>query len=103
MPRPDPADQVEDVAVDQPSYGNLRAWGSDGSWRVHFNFVIHVPPEINTRFVTTFPTARGELLITVSPSINGSEFLVSFRDELVAQLHTTYSKIFWPYGYRQQQ
>ena len=82
--------------------GYLWACVSDGSRCVHSNFVICVPPESNTHFVTTFPTPEGGFLITVSPSINGSSWLVSFRNDHVTQPHTNYHKLFWPYSCRRQ-
>ena len=78
------------------------AWGSDGSWWVHSNFVIRVTLEINTHFVTTFPAPKGEVPIIVSPPINDNARLVSFRDDIVAQSHSTYFDIFQPYGCRRQ-
>ena len=97
-----PDDRVEYVVVAQPGPGNLRAWDSDEYWWIHCNFFIHVPPKINSHFVTTFLTPEGELRIAVSPSINGSAWLVSFRDEIADQLHNTYYNIFRPYSYLQQ-
>ena len=80
----------------------MGAWDSYGSWWVHSNFVIRVPPEINTHLITTFTTTEGEVLITVYPSINGSACLVSMRNKLVAQPRTIYHEIFWPYSCRRQ-
>ena len=98
MPHQAPSDQVEDVAVDQRSTGILWEWDSDGSRFVHSNFVICVPPKIKTHFVTTFPTSKGEVLITVSPSTNISALLVSFCKELVDQPPTTYHELFLPHS-----
>ena len=102
IPQRDPAERVEDVAVDQPDTGNLWVWASDGSRWVHYNFVIQFPKKINTHFVTTFPTPEGEGPITMFPSLNGSAHLVCFCDKLSSQLRTTYSKPFQPYTYRRQ-
>ena len=102
MPRKDPSDQVKDVTVYHSGTGNLWACISDGSQWIYCNFVIHVPPKINTRSVTNFPTPDGGVPITVSPSINGSDSLVRFRDDIVPQLRTTYRKISQPYSYRRQ-
>ena len=57
---------------------------------------IRIPPEINTHFVTASMTTKGGVLITVSLSTNGSFFLVSFIDEIVAQLRTTSCELFPP-------
>ena len=97
-----PAEWVEYVSSTLTSPGNLWVWDYDGSRWVHYNFVIRVPPKINTHFVTTFTTAEGEVLITVSTSINGSARLVSTHDEIVNQLCTTYCEIFRTYIYLRQ-
>ena len=64
------SEQVEDVEVSHIGPSNLWAWASDGYLWIHCNFVIHVLPKINSRFVTTFPTPKLEVPITVSPYIN---------------------------------
>ena len=69
---------------------------------VHSIFFIQFPPKVNTHFVTTFTTPKGEVPITVSQSINRSAILVHMHDEIVAQPCTTYRKIFWPYIYLRQ-
>ena len=102
MPRQDPADRGEDVTFSQPGRGSLWAWASDDSRWVNSNFFIRVLPKINTNSITTFPTPKVEVPITLSPSINGSARLVSFCDEPVVQTCTTYCEIFWPYSYCQQ-
>ena len=90
------SDGVEYVEAPLTSTGNLRAWDSNGSRWVHFNFVIRVPSEINTHFVITFPPPEGEVPINVSLYCNGSSCLVSMHDDLSTQLRTTYRKIFPP-------
>ena len=85
MPQRSPDDLVEDVAFSLHGTGNLQAWDSDGSLWVHSNFVIRVPSEINTHFITTFPTNKGEVLIAMSLYITGSACLVSFRDEIFSK------------------
>ena len=96
MPLQDPAGLVEYVVVAQTGPGILWEWTSNGSRWVHWNFIINVPPKINTHFVTTFSTPEKEALITVSLSINRSSHLVRFYDEISYQLLTTYPKIFYP-------
>ena len=64
-----PYDVVEDVEYTQSGPGNMWEWDSGGSWWVHSNFVIRVPPEINTHFVTTFLTPEGEFPITKDQKI----------------------------------
>ena len=66
-------------------------------------FFISFWPKINTHFVTNFMTPRGEVPITVSPSINGSACLDRFRNDIVAQPHTNYRDLFWPNSYHWQQ
>ena len=61
-----PFNKVKDVVVAQPGPGNLCVWASGGSLWVHSNFVIRVPPEINTHSVTTFTTPEGGVLIIFS-------------------------------------
>ena len=97
-----PSGWVKDVAVAQSIPGNLWEWYSNGSQWVHFNFVIRVLPEINTHFVTTFPTPKGGVLITVSISINGISRLVSLCYELFTHPRTTYWELLWPYSCLQQ-
>ena len=92
-----PVDQVEDVSVAQPGPGNLWVWASNGSWRVHSNFVIRIPPKINTNFVTTFTTPEGEFPKTVFLSINRRTCLVSMRDKIFAQPRTNDCKLFQTY------
>ena len=77
MPRQDrvgeiqrPSGLSEDVAVVQPGTGNLLGWPSNISQWVHFNFVIRIPSEINTHFVTIFRTPKGGFPINVSLPIN---------------------------------
>ena len=82
--------------------GNLGAWDYDGSRWVYSNFFIHVLPEVNTHFVTTFTTTEGEILITMYHSINGSTGLVIINDDIFAQPRTSYLDIFWSYSYHQQ-
>ena len=95
-----PSVGVKDIAVATLlGLVNLWVWVSNDSRWVHSNFVIHVPPETNTHFVTIFLTPRGEVLIAVSPSINKSAHFVKMHDDLVAQLRTTYNEIFRPYIY----
>ena len=97
-----PADGFKYVPVDLTGTGNMCACAYDVSQWVHSNLVIRVPPEINTHFVTTFPTTKGEVPITMYPSINQIACLVIMYDEIVDQPHTTYHEIFRPYSYRQQ-
>ena len=59
--------------------GNMWAYASDGSQWVHIDVIIFVPPEINTHFFTNIITLKGDFLITVSPSINRSAWLVSIN------------------------
>ena len=51
--------QVEDVEAPITGPGNIWAWDYYGSWWVHPNFVIRVPPKIKNHFFTTFPTPKG--------------------------------------------
>ena len=51
-----PSDGFEDVEAPLPGPRNMGAWASGGSQWVHSNFVLRVPPEVNTNFVTTFMT-----------------------------------------------
>ena len=60
MPWRGPDGWVKDVAVTQLGPGNTWVWASDGSLWVHWNFVIHVPHEINTHFFTTFWLLKGK-------------------------------------------
>ena len=99
MPLRDPADQVEDIAVAQPGPGNLWVWYSNGYQWVPSNFVIHIIPKINTHLFTTFPTPKGEVPITVYLYINGSNRLARLCGDLVAQLCTTYHKLYQRYSY----
>ena len=92
-----PYDWYEGVKATIPSTGNLRAWEFDGFWWVHPKCLIRVFPEVNTNFITTFPTSKGEASITVSPSINGKTYLVGFHDECFAHMRSTYREIFQHY------
>ena len=110
MPRRSPAGKfwnpdywVEDVEATLTGTGNMWAWYFCVSWWVCSKFFIRVSLEINTHFVTTFPTPKGELLITVSLSINVSASLVRMHNNIFSQLFTTYNNIFRPYSYLQQQ
>ena len=103
MPRRDPDDRIEYVAVAQYGPGNLWLWASNGSLWAHSNFFIRIPPKINTHSVTNFTTPEGGVPITVSPPINGSSCLVRFGGEIYVQLRTTYFEIFRPYSYHRQQ
>ena len=89
--RQDPisSDGVEYVEALLTGTGNLRAWDSNGYRWVHFNFVIRVPPEINTHFVTTFLPPEGGVPINVSLYCNVRSCLVSMHDDLSTQLRTT--------------
>ena len=98
MPRLEPAYRVKDKSVSQNDNVNLWAWASNESQRVYSNFVICVPPEINTHIVITFLTPKGELPITVSLSISGSANLFIFHYDIVAQLYTDYCELFQPYS-----
>ena len=52
---------------------NLRDYASDGYWWVHTDVVISITPKSNSsHFSTTIQTTKGDILITVYPSINGS-------------------------------
>ena len=57
-----PLNKVKDVVVAQPGPGNMCVWASGGSLWVHSNFVIRVPPEINTHSVTTLWLPKGKSL-----------------------------------------
>ena len=56
--------------------GNLWYYASDGSWWVHKDAVIHVPPKVHAHFVTNLLTLEGDAAITMDPSINRSARLV---------------------------
>ena len=90
MPRKSPVgdaqrstEGVEDSAVAPlpgtgtlPGTVNLWVLASDDSRWIHSNIVICVTPEINTHFVTTLTTPKGEAPITVYLYINGSARLL---------------------------
>ena len=69
---------------------------------VHTSAVIRVLPKINTHFVTNIPTSKGDVTITVSPTINGSVCLVIMNDHVILTCYT-YLEIFRLYSYSQQQ
>ena len=81
--------------------GNLWAYAPNGSLWVHRNAVICVPPEMNNHFIITILTPKGESLITVLPSTNGSTCLVSIH-KCVVRTRSTYQDIFRTYIYSQQ-
>ena len=91
-----PYDRVKYVTDPLPGTGNMWAWNSDGSRWVYSIFFIRVPPKINTNFFTNFTTNKGEVLITMYPSINGRNHLVSMHNDIVYQTRTTYRNIFDP-------
>ena len=62
---------------------NMWAYSSDGSLWVHIDAVIHVPPKIKTLSITTHPTTKGDVWITVPLSINESAILVSMNKRVV--------------------
>ena len=66
------------------------------------NAVICVIPEIKNNFITTLPTPKLEVPITMYPSINGISRLVSMN-ECVVQTRSTYCDLFISYIYSQQQ
>ena len=69
---PDAFEQVE-----APHRGNLWYYSSDAYWRVHTDDAITITPEFSTsHFRTTLETAKGDVLVTVSPSVNFSSRLV---------------------------
>ena len=82
--------------------GNLWYYASNGSLWVHTNAVILVLPKINTHFFTTLHIPKGDVPITVSPSINGSARLVSIN-ECVIRTRSIYCEHFRPYSYSRQQ
>ena len=68
--------------VEYPVTGNMWAVASNGSCWVHTNFVINTPPESSSQhFSTTIQTAYVDVLITISPSVNGSGCLFVKNDE----------------------
>ena len=91
-----PYDGFKDVEDSLPGTSNLQAWTSNGSWWVHSNFVIRVPPKISTNFVTTFLTPEGGVPINAPLSINVRTCLFSMHDEIFAQPRNTYCNIFFP-------
>ena len=97
MQNQSPDEQVKYISIYQPGLDNLFMWASDVYQWVYSNFVIHVPPKINTNVVTAFPPPKGEVPITVYPSINESARLVSFCSSFVAQLRTIYHGLFQLY------
>ena len=68
--------------------GNLCHYAPDSSRWVHRNAVICVMTKINTHFVTNFTNPKGEVPITVSPSINGSACLFSVNERFVQKCST---------------
>ena len=62
---------------------NLWRYATGGYLWVHRPPIIPVSPKTNTHFVTTLPNYKGEVLITVSLSINGSNLLVSVTEHFV--------------------
>ena len=77
------------------------AYASGGSWWVHMDAAIRVPPKINTNFVTSLPTHEEDFPINVYLSINGSSILVSVN-KCVVKKRSTYRELFIPYSYSQQ-
>ena len=59
---------------------NLWDYAPYGFRWVHADSVIFVPLEIDSNFVTTIPTLKGDVPIIVSLSINGSARLISVND-----------------------
>ena len=63
--------------------GNVWDYASDGSWWVHSDSVIAIPPKSNyLHLSTTIQTADGYVPITVSLSINGSSCLVIMNESI---------------------
>ena len=79
----------------------LWAYYWDGSQWFHTDAVIFLMPKINTHFVKTFMTPKGDFPITVSPSINGSAWLVSMN-ECFFQTRSSYHELSIPYSYNRQ-
>ena len=99
---------VEDSAVAPlpgpgtlPGTVNLWVLASDDSRWIHSNIVICVTPEINTHFVTTLTTPKGEAPITVYLYINGSARLLLWMIVFFRK-RSTYCNNFWPYSCRQE-
>ena len=72
-------DGVKEVEAPLPS--NLWCYSSDGSRWFHTYSVIIIPQDSSSlHFSTTLHTAKGDVLITMSPSVNVSGRLVVVND-----------------------
>ena len=73
----------------------------NGSQWIQSNAVIHVPPEINTYFITTLPNFKEYVPITMSPSTNGIYRLVKMNERVV-RTKSTYHELLRTCSYIQQ-